>query len=88
MITARSSETGKWARGTTDADGRFVLGTAEVGDGIPPGDYYVTIAEDRGEMDQRPRTIPEKYERSTASGLQLTVLAGENTTLDAKLDAL
>ncbi len=88
MVTARSNETGKWASGTTDAEGRFELGVAQVEHGIPPGDYYVTIAEDRGEMDQRPRTVPEKYERPTASGLQLTAKAGENTTLDIKLDAL
>jgi hypothetical protein len=87
LVTARSNETGKWASGTTDAEGRFELRVADAAEGLEPGDYYVTVAEDLGENGQRPRTIPARYEKPSASGLQLTVKAGEDTTLDLKLEA-
>jgi hypothetical protein len=85
-VTARSEATGKWGRGVTDADGYFELGGTTAGDGIPPGEFYVTIVEDRGDMGQLPATIPARYERPTQSGLTLTVVAGESKELNVTLD--
>lgn len=85
-VTARSEATGKWARGVTDADGAFELGGATAEDGVEPGDYYVTITEDRGDMGQLPATIPARYAKSTASGIALTVAAGESQELNLQLD--
>jgi hypothetical protein len=87
LVTARSNETGKWASGTTNVEGRFELRVADAAEGLEPGNYYVTVAEDLGESGQRPRTIPARYEKPSASGLQLTVKAGEDATLDIKLEA-
>lgn len=84
---ARSNETGKSAYGQTNASGYFELGGEQQGDGIPPGEYNVTIVEDLGDEDnRRPRTISSKYRNPATSGLSLTVTAGEKAVLDAKLD--
>lgn len=86
-VMARSNETGKSAYGQTNAKGYFELGGSEQGDGIPPGDYYVTIVEDFGDADNpRKPTISNKYRNPATSGLNLSLKAGENTVLDAKLD--
>jgi hypothetical protein len=85
-VTARSDATGKWARGVTDADGAFELGGAKAEDGVEPGEYYVTIIEDRGEMGQLPATIPARYAKRTASGIALTVTAGESQEFNLQLD--
>ena len=87
-VTARSDATGKWARGVTDADGTFQLGGATADDGIEPGEYYVTITEDRGDMGQMPATIPARYAKRTASGIALTVAAGESQELNLQLDPM
>ena len=86
-VIARSDETGKWARGTTDADGRYELGAAIAGDGIPPGDYLVTIMEDLGDSMQKTPTVPGKYVSPTTSKLQLKVTAGKKVEFDITLDA-
>jgi len=88
-VTARSDVTGKWATGITDDAGRFELGAAEAGDGIPPGEYYVKINEDRGSWDNpRPRTIAAKYEDPKQSGLKVAVEAGKQASLELKLESL
>jgi hypothetical protein len=86
-IMARSNKTGKWASGVTGADGRYALGVSAAGDGIPPGDYYVTINEVFTESDKPARpTIPAKYADPSLSGLELHLEAGESKTFDIKLD--
>jgi len=71
----------------TNGKGYFELGGAKEGDGIPPGDYYVTIVEDFGdENNPRPASISNKYRNPNTSGLGLSVKAGEEAVLDAKLD--
>ena len=86
-VVARSKETGTSGTGLTDQQGKYELGTSEIGDGIPPGNYYVIVIEDLGDPDnpQRPR-ISTKYMRPSASGLQLGVQAGENMAFDMTLD--
>jgi len=86
-VTARSPETGQWASGVTDETGRFALATPDSDAGIAPGKYYVIILEDRGDADQRPRSIPRKYESSADSGLKLTLEPGQEAELAIKLDA-
>jgi hypothetical protein len=90
-VTARSNETGKWASGITDEEGRYRLQSPNNESGLPPGDYYVTIAEASHpgfDADQQPpRTIPQKYEMPS-SGLELAVKAGEPTVFDVRLDPL
>ena len=86
-IAVRSPESGKSAIGFTDSDGRYQLGTAAVGDGLLPGEYYLTVFEDRGPVEKmRPRTINAKYEAPHLSGLQLSVQPGEPTNYDIVLD--
>ena len=85
-VIARSDDTGKWAKGTTDADGKYELGAAVAGDGIPPGDYRVIIMEDLGDGGLNKPTVPAKYVNSTTSKLQLTVAKGKKTVFDIKLD--
>jgi hypothetical protein len=87
-VTAKSKD-GKFVRGITDVEGKYQLGVAEYGDGVPPGEYQVTVHEDRGDSDDRtPRTLPEKYENPDESGLTLNVTAGGATEFNIKLEAL
>lgn len=74
---------------TTDENGNFVLSTYLTGDGAPAGEYWVGIdspnapAEDDG-SDQAVRkkkgapSIPTKYNVAQKSGIQVTVVAGNN----------
>jgi hypothetical protein len=85
-VIARNNETGKWARGTTDADGHYELGAAAAGDGILPGVYGVTIMEDLGDSGTQKPTIPGKYVNQSTSKLQLTVTQGKSVVFDITLD--
>lgn len=85
-VIARSDETGKWARGTTDPNGYYELGMSTAGDGIPPGVYRVTIMEAEGDSSRSRPTVPAKYVNPTSSKLELTVAKGKKVTFDIKLD--
>ncbi len=75
------------ANGQTDASGHYELGTEKVGDGVPPGDYYVIVLEDLGdERVRRPATIVTKYAKPSTSGLKMSVTAGEKKAFDMSLD--
>ena len=87
-VIARSNETGNSANSSTDQTGYFELGTAEQGDGVPPGTYAVVIVEDRGDADHRAKpTIATKYRNPAKSGISLDLKAGESKELNLKLDA-
>jgi hypothetical protein len=87
-VTFRSPSTGKWASGVTDGDGRYELGTTREGEGIPPGEYVVAVAENRGDWDRpKPRTIQGKYENLQTSGLSCTVDASGRAKFDFELEA-
>jgi hypothetical protein len=90
-VTARSDDTGKWASGITDANGQYVLRSPS-GEPLPPGDYYVTIAEETGagfDADQQAeRTIPSKYELPSTSGLRVTIESDKPTVFNVNLDPL
>jgi hypothetical protein len=88
QLTARSSESGKWASGITDPEGRYSLSRAANERGVTPGSYDVIIVEDRGDVDSpRVRTIPKKYGDAATSGLTFSAQAGQAIVFDVKLDA-
>ncbi len=68
--------------GVTAADGSFQLSTYGAFDGVPTGEYVVTVAADgRYALDaQKPKTlaIPEKYAKGYSSDLTATVKSGVN----------
>jgi hypothetical protein len=85
-ITFRNPTTGKSAMGFTDHDGRYQLGTEKAGEGVLPGEYEVTVFEDRGpDTRLRPRTIHPGYEATQTSTLKFTVVPGEAVTYDIVL---
>ena len=86
-VIARSDETGKSSNGQSNSEGRYEIGTLEVGDGVAPGNYNVIVLEDRGdEINPRPATIAAEYSKPATSGLKFSVQAGEKKTFDMKLD--
>jgi hypothetical protein len=86
VITFRSPTTGERASGITDSDGHYELGTFTPGEGILPGDYEVTVMEDRGPVTSpRPRTIHPGYETAQTSTLRFTVERGGERQYDIVL---
>lgn len=86
-VTFRSPATGAWASGVTDNDGYYELGMDQRGDGIPPGEYTVAVAEDRGDWDNpKPATIHAKYASAKTSGLSIAVEAEGDQTYDIELE--
>jgi hypothetical protein len=90
LVVARSEATGKSANGQTDGDGRYSLGSAETGDGIPAGDYAVIVLGSRPTMDGggAAATVPARYGDYSKSELSFSVKAGESITFDVKLDEM
>jgi carboxypeptidase family protein len=86
-VAFRSEATGKAAIGYTDSNGKYTLGTERPGEGIPSGDYYVTVTEDRGPAENmRQPTVSAKYEIPSTAGLTYTVKPGGSNTYDIVLD--
>jgi Carboxypeptidase regulatory-like domain len=86
-IVARSRETGHTGSGVTNDQGFYTLGVEKKGDGMPPGNYYVIIREDRGDYDYpNPPTIASKYSSASDSGFSFEVAAGEAKTFDLTAD--
>jgi hypothetical protein len=86
-VAFRDPKTGRTAIGYTDASGKYTLGTEHVGEGIPPGDYYVTVVEDRGPAENmRQPTVSTKYEIPSTSDLKLVVAPGGSQVYDIALD--
>jgi hypothetical protein len=61
----------------TSEDGSFVLSTYTAGDGAVLGTYKVTVTLQRVEVEvdgkATPNLLPEKYSKTTSSGLEVTV---------------
>jgi hypothetical protein len=85
-----------FARGTIQPDGSYVVGSEGVADGLPPGEYNVTITafmEDKNPtmgkngmpVDNSRHLIDEKYSSQTTSGLKATV-DSSTKVLDFKVD--
>jgi hypothetical protein len=86
-VVVRSGETGQSAHATTDANGEFQIGLAAADDGVTPGNYDLTIVENRGDIDhRRPPTIATKYKDPARSGLSVSVQPGESKELQLTLD--
>lgn len=86
-VTAKEVSGSNWASGTTSGEGRFNLGREKPGEGVPPGSYTITIAENTGDWDNpSPKTIASKYSNARTSGLTFEAVAGEQVTIEEQLD--
>jgi hypothetical protein len=87
VIMARAEKTGKSASAQTDVDGHYSLGVAQMGDGLPPGDYALIVMEERMGLDGGGnRTISARYRDYEQSGLSFSVADGEAKTFDVTVD--
>lgn len=85
-VIAQDVGTGKWASGVTDENGHFTLGTEKADEGLPPGEYAISIVENQKDWDHpTPPQISPKYGNPATSGLKLTVDGGENKPLEFEL---
>ncbi len=85
-VVFRSPTTGTSANGLTTEDGEYVLGIMDKGDGIPAGDYVVTVVEDLGSWENpKPPTVHPNYRHPDNSGLRATIAPGESLILDLEL---
>ena len=72
------------ADGLTDSEGRVVLSTVKSGDGVPAGEYRVSVFQSKnggyhdGEVGEKSQ-LPEKYASHETSGLVARVVAGRNS---------
>jgi hypothetical protein len=88
-LLARSNDTGKSGSGQTDAQGHYTLMTRDGSEGLPPGDYYVIVAEDLGGISNpRKPTIDGKYANGKTSGLKFSVKEREKLEFNIVLDPL
>lgn len=63
--------------GSIDAQGKFTMGTEQLGDGVPPGKQRVMISEPYTDGDiMPPAVIDKKYTRFETSGLEYEAKAG------------
>jgi hypothetical protein len=91
VVNFISPKTGNASSGTLNAEGKY-----EIAEGIPPGDYQVSVTPPRvtrppmpGEPapEAKPYTnIPEKVRTETTSGLRTAVKPGPNAEVNFKLD--
>jgi hypothetical protein len=66
-----------------DSSGVFRVGTFAAADGVPPGEYLVTVrwqplVDDGGEAIPGPNLVPPVYSQPQTTPLRLTVAAGQN----------
>jgi len=71
------------ATAVVQADGRFAVTTYDSGDGVPEGDYVVTIqwrkaTKSGGEFVPGPNLLPAKYSRPETSDVVVHVASGTN----------
>jgi hypothetical protein len=87
MLLFHSQETSSAlpSRAVVGPDGRFGISTALENDGLPEGDYVVTVewrigSDENGE--QRPSVVPDRYTRKEWSPLQVSVRRRADGTCD------
>ena len=71
------------ARAETDSQGNFILGTYDSEDGVPAGDYRITVhwhqlAQDGGSFEPGPDVVPSKYSDPAQTELKISIAAAEN----------
>ena len=71
------------ARAETDEQGKFVLGTYDSEDGVPAGEYVVTVhwhqLQKNGEsFEPGPDVVPAQFSVRAQSELKVRIAAGEN----------
>ncbi|MEY4188395.1 MAG: hypothetical protein RIT02_3429 [Planctomycetota bacterium] len=97
IVTLHPAGDQRTASGTTDADGRFTLGTNAHGDGAVAGNHKVSViwqppeddglgstVEDPKKMPKPPLDIPAKYASPETS--EITLEIPESGSSDLKLD--
>jgi hypothetical protein len=91
LVIARSDDTGASRSGETGSDGGYRLGGSQSGDGVPAGNYSVTVLSERKGLQDAPgpraTKVPAKYGSAETSGLRFSVEAGEAKEFDINLDA-
>jgi hypothetical protein len=91
VVNFVSPKTGNASSGVLNAEGKY-----EIADGIPPGDYQVSVTPPRVTRPPMPgepapeakpyANIPEKVRTETTSGLRTEVKPGANADVNFKLD--
>jgi hypothetical protein len=79
QLTFRGDDPSEPAFAVTDSQGRFQCMTNDSGEGMPAGEYVVTIARPRG-------GIPERYADAELSPLKITVEEGAENDFPIVLD--
>ena len=81
------------SRGRVDETGFFAISTYRSGDGAPPGDYRVSISwlgplkgVSEDEEDKLKERLPHKYTLADASGIQVTIMEGDNILREIALN--
>ena len=87
------------ATAISDAEGKFALGTNDLGDGAAPGSHKVTVVwtapsddgmgeiiDDPSKLPKAPVEIPAKYHAVETSGLQLEIPPGGTSDLRVELE--
>jgi hypothetical protein len=75
------------AMGTVGPDGRFEIGTYDVADGAPAGEYKATIewfkvVKAEGGAGRGPNVLPRRYTDPAKSPVSISVAAGSNQLPD------
>ena len=86
VIAFEDPATGFAAMGKIETDGKYVL-RSQYGNGIPPGEYRVTVSPPPSRDDQDREIppvpgatkIPPKFQQGATSGMTANVEDGENT---------
>ncbi len=88
-----SATTKKYSRSSdamTEADGSSAMSTYTAFDGVPAGDYTVTITWQEPRYDESgkptPNKLPAKYAKTQDSPLKATIKAGERNTVSFELE--
>jgi serine/threonine-protein phosphatase CPPED1 len=70
------------ADGMAEADSSFTLSTYQANDGVPEGDYAVTVVWRKPFVDAAgkpgPNVLPQRYAKAETSGLKATIKPGRN----------
>ncbi len=87
---AKTEKYARTADAMTEADGSSAMSTYTAFDGVPEGEYTVTITWQEPRFDEAgkptPNKLPAKYARTADSPLKATIKAGEKNNLTFELE--